>query len=106
MLVDQYDGSVWQVHEVSRGSRDLEQRLLAFYGVGPVTANIFLRELRPFWSKADPEPLPLVAAMAATLGVDLAQHKRKSITFVRIEAGLIRLRHEHHHQPATHSERG
>jgi hypothetical protein len=70
-------------------------RLLAFYGVGPVTANIFLRELRPFWPKADPEPLPVVAAVAAGLGIDLAQYKRKSLTFVRIESGLIRLRHEH-----------
>ena len=33
-------------------ARDLEQTLLAFYGIGPVTMNIFLRELRPFWTKA------------------------------------------------------
>jgi len=83
----------------SRGSRDahdLELRLLAFYGIGPVTANIFLRELRPFWLKADPEPLPMVAgAVAASVGIDLAQYERKSLTFIRIEAGLIRLRHEH-----------
>jgi hypothetical protein len=26
----------------------------------PVTVNIFLRELRPYWTKADPEPLPIV----------------------------------------------
>jgi hypothetical protein len=98
-LVDEYSGSVWQMHEASRDSHDLELRLLAFYGVGRVTANIFLRELRPFWPKADPEPLPVVAAVAADLGIDLAQYERKSLTFVRIEAGLIRLRHEHRHQP-------
>ena len=99
MLIDDYSGSVWQVHEASRDAHDLELRLLAFYGVGPVTANIFLRELRPFWPKADPEPMPAVAAAAASLGIDLAQHQRKSITFVRIEAGLIRLRHEHRQLP-------
>ena len=99
MLIDNYSGSVWQVHEASRDAHDLELRLLAFYGVGPVTANIFLRELRPFWPKADPEPLPVVAAAAASLGIDLAQYQRKSITFVRIEAGLIRLRHEHRQLP-------
>jgi hypothetical protein len=99
MLIDDYSGSVWQVHEASRDAHDLELRLLAFYGVGPVTANIFLRELRPFWPKADPEPLPVVAAAAASLGIDLAQYQRKSITFVRIEAGLIRLRHEHRQLP-------
>lgn len=94
-LVDEYGGSVWQLHEASRDAHDLELRLLAFFGVGPVTANIFLRELRPFWPRADPEPLPVIAAVAAGLGIDLAQYERKSLTFVRIESGLIRLRHEH-----------
>ena len=98
-LVDEYGGSVWQVHEASRDAHDLELRLLAFYGVGPVTANIFLRELRPFWPKADPEPLPVIAAVAASVGIDLAQYERKSLAFVRIEAGLIRLRHEHRQPP-------
>jgi hypothetical protein len=98
-LVDEYGGSVWQVHEASRDAHDLELRLLAFYGVGPVTANIFLRELRPFWPKADPEPLPIVAAAAACVGINLAQYKRKSINFVRIEAGLIRLRYKHTQPP-------
>jgi hypothetical protein len=100
-LVDEYGGSLWQVHEASRDPQDLELRLLAFRGVGPITANIFLRELRPFWPKADPEPLPVVAAVAANLGIDLAEYERKSMAFVRIEAGLIRLRHEHHRQPPT-----
>jgi len=95
MLVDEYDGSLWRVHEMARDAPDLEARLLAFYGVGPVTANIFLRELRPFWSKADPAPLPMVGALAASLGIDLTQYGRKTITFARIEAGLIRRRHEH-----------
>jgi hypothetical protein len=34
-------------------------------------------------------------AVAASVGIDLAGYERKSLTFVRIEAGLIRLRHEH-----------
>ena len=55
-LVDEYNGRVWRVHEMARDAADLETRLLAFYGVGQVTANIFLRELRPFWPKADPTP--------------------------------------------------
>jgi hypothetical protein len=42
--------------------------LLDFYGVGEVTANIFLRELRPYWKKADPEPLPIVRRLATTFG--------------------------------------
>lgn len=95
MLADDYGGSLWRVHAAARDAADLEARLLAFYGVGPVTANIFLRELRPFWPKADPAPLPVVAALAASLGIDLAQYGRQTLAFARIEAGLIRLRHQH-----------
>jgi hypothetical protein len=99
-LVDTYDGSPWRLHEAARDEADLEARLLAFYGVGPVTANIFLRELRPFWPKADPAPLPVVAAVAHDLGIDLSRFRRKSLTFVRIEAGLIRMRRERRMQRA------
>jgi len=97
-LIDEYDGSLWQVHEAARDASDLETRLLAFYGVGSVTANIFLRELRPFWPKADPSPLPVVTAVARSLGLDLSRLRRKSLTFVRIEAGLIRMRHQYRRQ--------
>ena len=97
-LVDEYGGSLWRLHETARDKSDLEARLLAFYGVGPVTANIFLRELRPFWPKADPAPLPVVSALAAALGVDLSRYRRGTLTFVRIESGLIRMRHQHRAQ--------
>jgi len=43
----------------------------------PVTTNIFLRELRTVWEKADPEPLGLVRQQAAKLGIDLSKFKRK-----------------------------
>jgi hypothetical protein len=94
-LVDEYQGSLWRLHETARDKSDLEARLLAFHGVGPVTVNIFLRELRPFWPKADPSPLSVVGAVAASLGLDLRRYRRTTRTFVRIEAGLIRMRHEH-----------
>jgi hypothetical protein len=93
-LVDEYGGRLWRVHELARDSGDLEARLLAFYGIGPVTANIFLRELPPFWPKADPSPLPVVTAAARRLGLDLSRMRRKSLSFVRIEAGLIRMRRQ------------
>jgi endonuclease III len=82
-LVDKYGGNVWQVHEASRDAHDLELRLLAFYGVGPVTANIFLRELRPFWPKADPEPLPVVATAAATCSISLSSDRSATSFFSR-----------------------
>jgi hypothetical protein len=70
-LVDEYDGSLWEVHETALDANDLESRLRAFYGVGPVTANIFLRELRPFWPKADPSLLPVAVTIATSLGTTL-----------------------------------
>jgi hypothetical protein len=66
-LIADYGGSLRRLHEEARDANDLEQRLLAFYGVGPVTMNIFLRELRPFWAKADPDPLPAVRKLAKYL---------------------------------------
>lgn len=105
-LIDQYGGSLWQLHERSRDSAELETRLLDFYGVGPVTANIFLRELRPFWPKADPSPLPAAQTLAAHLGIDLAAYPRKTLAFARIEAGLVRMRGRHprdHRRPISKS---
>jgi endonuclease III len=94
MLLEEYGGSLNRLHRESQGPRDLEARLLRFYGVGPVTVNIFLRELRPYWTKADPEPTPLVSEVARRYAIDLGALKRKSVTFTRIEAGLVRLRKE------------
>jgi hypothetical protein len=93
-LVAGYGGKLRRLHDAARDARDLEQRLLGFYGVGPVTMNIFLRELRPFWAKADPDPLPAVVTLAKRLSIDLTRYKRKSLTFARVEAGLIRRRRE------------
>jgi len=93
-LLDEYDGRLNRLHETADDSDDLEGRVDAFYGVGPVTTNIFLRELRPFWEKSDPDPLPVVYEEAERVGVDLDRYDRKSLTFARVEAGLIRAHHE------------
>jgi hypothetical protein len=93
-LLSDYGGSLARLHDESENERDLEKRLLRFYGVGPVTVNIFLRELRPYWKKSDPEPLPAVLKLAEKYGIDLESFPRKSLTFARVEAGLVRLRRE------------
>ncbi len=93
-LIADYGGSLHRLHDAARDARDLEDKLLAFYGVGPVTANIFLRELRPFWAKADPDPSPIVSRLARRLSIDLTHYRRKSLVFARVEAGLIRRRRE------------
>lgn len=91
-LLEQYQGSLKELHRQACDSRELERRLTSFRGVGPVTANIFLRELRPIWEKSNPDPLPVVRETAAKCGVDLTRFDRKSEDFIRIEAGLMRLR--------------
>jgi hypothetical protein len=93
-LLTEYGGSLRQLHERALNGRDLETRLLCFYGVGPVTVNIFLRELRPYWEKSNPEPLPVVRDLAHRLNLNLSAYDRKSLVFARIEAGLIRMRKE------------
>lgn len=93
-LVAAYGGRLRRVHEAACDAQDLEQRLLGFFGVGPVTTNIFLRELRPYWAKADPDPLPVVVRLATRMSVNLTRYDRKSLTFSRVEAGLIRRRRE------------
>jgi len=91
-LIREYGGSLRKLHEEAGNSEDLENRLINFYGIGPTTTNIFLRELRPYWRKSNPEPMPIVKKIAQKYGIDLDEYRRKSIDFVRIEAGLIRLR--------------
>lgn len=54
--------------------------------------NIFLRELRPFWAKAEPDLLPIVGRLARRPSVDLTRYSRKTLLFARVEAGLIRRR--------------
>lgn len=93
-LNGEYGGRVGGLDEAAVDAADLEARLRAIYGVGPVTANIFLRELRPVWPKADPAPLPVVADLAAVVGIDLAAYERKSLGFCRLEAGLLRHRRQ------------
>lgn len=91
-LIDDYGGKLSRLAAAASDRADLEARVDAFYGVGPVTVNIFLRELRPFWPKADPDPLPIVRDLANRLNIDLGRYDRKSLRFARVEAGLIRLR--------------
>ena len=93
MLLGEYRGSLKQLHEAAADAADLEARVSRFYGVGPVTTNIFLRELRPLWPKADPDPLPIVRERSRRAGIDLSRYGRHTLTFTRIEAGLIRQRH-------------
>lgn len=49
-LNDEYGGKVGAIFEVSESRSDLQKRLEAFKGVGPKTAEIFLREAGDVWA--------------------------------------------------------
>jgi endonuclease III len=69
-LRSQYQGDLNRLHAAAAGSRDLEGRLKSLAkGIGDVTVNIFLREMRGTWPKASPlPPVPVILA-AANLGL-------------------------------------
>ncbi len=67
MLNNRYGGDLNRLHEEASDSGDLESRLMEFKGVGRVTVNIFLRELRGIWQKADPIPGDTVIIAARKL---------------------------------------
>lgn len=69
MLNKQYNGDLNLLHEEASDPRDLESKLMEFKGVGHVTVNIFLRELRGIWKKADPLPGDPVITAARSLGL-------------------------------------
>jgi endonuclease III len=92
MLKEKYGGKLTNLHASATSPRNLEQRLQEFLGIGPITTNIFLRELRTVWKNADPEPLSCVKSLAKNLKLHLPSN-RKTISFIRREAYLIRNRH-------------
>lgn len=68
-LQERYAGDLNLLHQQAADERDLESRLMEFKGIGPVTTNIFLRDLRGVWEKADPLPSDLVILAARNLGL-------------------------------------
>jgi hypothetical protein len=68
-LREQYNGDLNRLHAAAADEADLEQRLRRLgKGIGEVTVNIFLRELRGVWSKAEPLPSERAIRSAKALG--------------------------------------
>lgn len=104
-LQDQYDGEILNLIEKAANYKELEKRLEEFKGVGPVTVNIFLRELRDVWPKADPPLQKSVIRAAQHLKLIEPEDSRKALeqlkevwkenevkrkSFAHLESALLR----------------
>ena len=59
-LIARYGGNLETLHDAAADARDLEARLTSLgKGIGDVTVQIFLRELRDIWPNAQPSVSPL-----------------------------------------------
>jgi endonuclease III len=88
-LKERYGGLIGLYKEAA-DARYLERKLQEFKGIGPVTTNIFLRELRVAWPKSDVAVSRSVAEVARTMGIDLSKFKRNTKKFMRLECALLR----------------
>lgn len=84
-------GSLTNLYKKSKDLEDLKNKLQEFRGVGDVTVNIFLRELRLIWPKAkDLEYSELVKIAVKKLRINLDKIKKDS-DFLRLEVALVRV---------------
>ncbi|MEM2912184.1 MAG: hypothetical protein QW146_06745 [Candidatus Bathyarchaeia archaeon] len=106
-LMEKYDGKLTKIHEKASSPNDLEAELKALgKGIGDVTVNIFLRELRGIWEKAKPNPTSLVILAAQNLGIIKDEKPQEALqhlenfwaenrvadkSFVNFESALLRL---------------
>ncbi len=86
-LIEDYGGKVTNIEKKAKDSKDLERRLLEFRGIGPTTVNIFLRELRGIWKKANPDIGKYTLLAANNLKIskrDILKNKRLEVALLRI----------------------
>jgi len=118
-LKDRYNGDLNLLHKESRDSRDLEVNLQSLgKGIGEVTTNIFFRELRGVWEKAEPYPSDLVILAARRSGLISSKinskekileelktlwqkYKVKGKDYIAFEAALLRLGKDYYRKGKT-----
>lgn len=83
-LKERFDGDLNELHTRAQSPRDLESKLMDLgKGIGPVTVNIFLRELRDVWEKAEPLPQKMAVMAADNLNLIQATERREILTELR-----------------------
>lgn len=89
-LVRDYAGDLNALHRLAADASDLERRVRQLAkGVGDVTVNIFLREMRGIWLKAQPLPSDKVVQAAKASGlIDIGLCDGPTILNVLKEAAL------------------
>ena len=104
-LKGHYGGDLNNLYQKAGNEKELEELLKGLgKGIGDVTVNIFLRELRLIWPKAKPELSELAKMSAKHLGIiklkqdplPILEHiwsmnKIKGYDFCDFEAALVRL---------------
>jgi endonuclease III len=86
-LLERY-GSLDELRRQSADTRDLENRLMEFKGIGPVTVQIFLREMRAVW-EINPKASSRAQQAAKCLGIDLGELSGELLS--RVETALVKL---------------
>lgn len=81
-------GSLEELYANSRNTEELKSKLMGFKGIGEVTSQIFLRELRGVW-KIDMPVSDKAAEMAERMKIDLGEFEGEKLT--RVEDALVKV---------------
>ncbi len=80
-------GSLEGLYAQSSNTEEMKNRLMEFKGIGEVTSQIFLRELRGVWN-IDVPLSPKAAEMAKNLNIDIKGFQGEKLT--RVEDALVK----------------
>lgn len=86
-LKDKY-GSLENLYIQASDTKDLERKLQEFKGIGAVTTQIFLRELRGVW-QISPVVSNKAKSVAGNLGINLQEFAVEGLS--RVETALVKL---------------
>ncbi len=86
-LTEKY-GSLEELYAHSSNTEELKSKLMGFKGIGEVTSQIFLRELRGVW-KIDVPVSGKAAEMAERMNIDIEEFECDKLT--RVEDALVKL---------------
>jgi endonuclease III len=81
-------GALENLYSQSSDTRDLARRLQEFKGIGAVTAQIFLRELRGVWH-ISPEVSSKAKSVAENIDINLWDFEGETLS--RVETALVKL---------------